>query len=186
MGCAPRPDAAGGGPPSEVYRAVRDGSGPPPFRVADQERRIVALPACPLPTLGPGPARAVGLGPRAAALRLPDAGGASAGEVPDSTWRAWEWPNGAALVLSASRRAGLPGLHALEGGGPDGCRLTVGGRPMAVSRRADRGGRRVVYAAAVTGFLDDTTDFYAGVTAPSAGRRDSLLAAVGTLAAAAR
>ena len=166
---------------------VQDGSGPAPFRVADQERLAAALPACRLAALRDRAPAAVRLRPpgaRGATLRLPDAGAAADGDVPDSTWQAWDWPDGATLVVSVHRRPVLPGLYGLEGPGPGGCRLWVAGRPMSVGFRAEPARRGTRYHASVSGFLDDTTDFFAGVTASSEGRRDPLLAAVGTLAPA--
>ena len=161
---------------------VQDGSGPPPFRVADQERLAAALPACPLARLDPGALSTVPLRPYAATVRLPDARAATDEDVPDSTGQAWRRPDGARLIVSARRRPELPGLHALEGPGPGGCGLRPADRPMPVGFRTEpRRGGGTWHRAWVSGFLDDTTEFFVDVIAPSAGRRDSLLAALGTL-----
>ena len=57
-------------------------------------------------------------------------------------------------------------------------------RVPATRRGVSRGGG-TWHRAWVSGFLDDTTDFFVDVIAPSAERRDSLLAALGTLRRAA-
>jgi hypothetical protein len=118
------------------------------------------------------------LAPFPAALRLPAAYQPDTSEKPHTTWQGWARGDGARLLLSASRAEPAYGL---DGGGPGACHALAAGRPMLVSW-AEPEARPAHYSLAVRGYLDDSTDFYAAAWAPTPAGRDTLPAALRTLA----
>jgi hypothetical protein len=167
----------------EMINTVQDGDGPPAYHVRDEEARIATIVPCALAPLVRAELTSVALGPYAATVWLPSLELAEAKEVPDATWQSWEWPSGESILLYAQRDPELPGVHALTLPNSSMCHVIVAGRPMRVRRfgPGDPAWRGDGHVAEVHGFLDDRTSFWAQLEAPTAERRDLLLAALCTL-----
>jgi hypothetical protein len=172
----------------DAVNAVTEGSGPPPFHIADQERLHAALPPCDVSAADRATLTAVRLRAFPATVWLPAPATAEPMELPEladgTVWQGWEWPSGASLLLDLHPDAALPGLHFLEGALPGAQCAVVDGRPMRVDRRdPDETGRD--FRAWMRGFLDAQAGVQArcsaAVAAPSAAERDALLAALLTL-----
>ena len=166
-----------------MINTVQDGDDPPAYHVRDEEARIATLVPCELAPLARAELTPVALGPYAATLWLPSPELAEATEVPDATWQGWEWRSGGSIMLYAQRDPELPGVHALTLPNSSMSHVIVAGRPMRVRRfgPGDPAWRGDGHVAEVRGFLDDRTNFWAQVEAPTAERRDLLLAALCTL-----
>jgi hypothetical protein len=163
---------------------ISDGSGPPRWHVRDQEALIRALPPCAVVAADRATLTPVGLRIHAATIWLPEAELIEPDDEPDDAPQreGWHWSSGDALSLQTGGRRGMPGLHSLDGHGPDDEHALLAGRPVSVHRysEVDEDGTEC-HRAVVGGFLDDLTTLHADVIADSPERRDLLLAALLTL-----
>jgi len=179
---SPRPDDPDDPPLSELVNAV--GSDEPPFHVRDEEAVVAGLPSSPLISLAGVEATRVELAIYPVALRLPDLGAAETMEVPgDGRWQGWRWAAHEFILMHADQNPDLPHLAFVTVPSPALSRLDILERPMCVWRAApgDAGWAANAHLAEVRGFLDDATEFWAQAVAPTAVRREQLLAAVATL-----
>ena len=177
-----RPDDPDYPPLSELVNAV--GSDELRFHVRDEEAAVADLPSSPLMSLADVEATRVELAIYPVALRLPDLGVAETMEVPDAgRWQGWRWAAHEFILMHADQNPDLPRLALITVARPGLWRLDILGRPMCVWRAApgDAGWAANAYLAEVRGFLDDATEFWAQAVAPTAVRREQLLAAVATL-----
>jgi hypothetical protein len=163
-------------------RVVETESGEPAFTIADEEAVIRSLPECELSHAELPEATTVLLTCYPATMRLPRVDETTPIEVPEPKWQGWEWSRNEWILLHAEIGDGLPRLIGITI--PDGsmCRLTIAGHPMRVRRFApgDPGWTGAGYSVEVRGFLNDTTELWAQVLAPSAEACESLLVAVST------
>jgi hypothetical protein len=168
-----------------VLSFVTTGGGPPPHHVRDQEHIIAALPPCSLAPAGHEGLTPVALDIYPSIVWLPAPEAAELAKVPPGCVE-WEWPDGASLLVMVARLPDYPGLHTLDRHADGACHAVLAGRPVAITRLARGAGADASHHAQVQGFLDDRTDLYAAVDAPSAERCDQLLAALLTLTARSR
>ena len=87
------------------------------------------------------------------------------------------------ILIHAYRNPDLPHLAHVTVPKPGLWRLDILGRPMCLWRAApgDTGWAANAHVAEVYGFLDDATEFWAQAVAPTAVRREELLAAIATV-----
>lgn len=178
--------ANGEGGDLDLSQIVNVSSGDAPHRphhVRDEQALIDALPPCELPSVSQAIATRVELATYRSAQWIPVLDATEVMEVPEPAWQHWEWGPWESLLVHVYRDPHLPLLGNLSVREPRDCKLMVAGRAMRVRRYApgDSGWAGEGFTGAVSGFLDESTSFWAQSVAPSESRRDALLGVVGTL-----
>lgn len=166
---------------TEMVNATGDAVFHSPTYVHEHEARLADLPPCGLAPIAPCEPTRVTIAGFSFSLRIPNLAASTSIEAPDDRWFGRQWSPDEFLLLHVDPN---PEFAVISHPGPTSCRLDLAGRPMQLRRIApgDSGWAANAYAAEVIGFLNDATHLWAQVVSPTEPRRESLVAALATLA----
>ncbi len=176
-------DDAHDSPFDRIYHATCGATPHLPHRVRDEIALIRQLPPCQLRVVAQHATPQAALATYPAVFHLPRFEQAELMDGPEHAWQGWQWADWEYLLIYVTRDPHLPRLGSLTAAAPSHCQLMVHRSPMRIRRFSpgDSEWRGEGFSGDVAGFLDERTQFWAQSVAPTAERRDKLLAAIGTL-----